>query len=137
MKPNKNANGKNFTKPVTKTLPFVVTGHDFKGNTYDADSATTLVGELQEAGVFDKLSIMVTASRSLILGDESLKGAMKIAAIKSFDNKNGSMDLTFFGRNVEYVNATDNLVVVPRVRFDREGKVFKIIDFEVVAAMDA
>lgn len=130
MKSNKNA--KTFNKPVTKTLPVVVPGCDAKGNEYDIQSALDLLANLQEAKVFERLSVMVSASTALIIGKEDAKGTMRLAAIKSFDVEKCSMDLTFFGRNIENANAVDGLVIVPRVRFDREGVVFSISGFDVI-----
>ena len=45
------------------------------------------------------------------------------------------IDLLFFGKNATYANnITDNMVVVPRVRLDREtNKAVTILGFEIIA----
>lgn len=136
MKSNNNKKAKpEFAKPVTKTLDFVVIGYDQNGNEYDADSAKDLVADLQASGTFDKLSVMATISRSTVLNKEDAHGVMSIARVMKYNKEAGSIDLLFFGKNATYANnITDNMVVVPRVRLDREtNKAVTILGFEIIA----
>lgn len=134
---DKKSNKPARTKPVVKALPFIVTGKDQHGNDYDANSALALVADLQEAGTFDKLSIMAIVGKKYILNKEDAHGTMSIARVQSYNAESGNVDLLFFGKNTEYANAVENMAVVPRVRTDRDSKVTTILAFEIVNMMEA
>lgn len=138
MKPNNNANKPARMKPVHKILPFIVTGKDQNGNDYDATSANTIVADLQTAGVFNKLSVMATIAKKYVLNKEDVRGVMNIARVQSYNAESGEIDLLFFGKNVEHAETISDMVVVPRVRTERDSdKVTTILAFEIVNAMEA
>lgn len=145
MKSNNNnqSNNKKNTnnrpaKPITKVLPFVVSGQDARGNEYDAASARDLVATLHNGNVFDMLSVMATITRANLEQKEDLRGTVSVARVVAYDEKDDSIKLQFFGKNVEKADAVDNMVVIPHVRFDRAtGKVTTISGFEIVNMMDA
>lgn len=140
MKTNneKKSNKPARTKPVHKVLPLVITGTDQNGNVYDADSALAIVADLQNAGVFDKLSIMATVGKDLILNKEDARGIMSVARVQSYNAESGEVDLLFFGKNTEYAAVVNDMAVVPRVRTERDSKkVTTILAFEIVNMMEA
>lgn len=125
-------------KPVTKTLPLVVTGKDQNGYDYDADSALDIVADLQSSDVFEKLSVMATIAKSVVLNKEDVRGVMNVARITSYNPETKEMDLLFFGKNTETAPKVEDMVVVPRVRLGRDtDKVATVLSFEIVNAMEA
>lgn len=136
---NKN-NGKSYNKgpkPVFVNLPFVITGKDFKGNDYDADSCAQIVTSLSENDVFSMLNISATMAKKICFNDESAKGTINVARIQAFDVDDG-MKLGFFGNNTKYAEMLDGMVVVPRVRTEKNStKVVCINSFEIVPEMEA
>lgn len=126
------------TKPVQKALPFIVTGKDQNGNDYDANSALAIVADLQNTGVFEKLSIMATINKKTILNKEDARGIMSVARVQSYNAESGEVDLLFFGKNTEHAAAVDGMAVVPRVRTERDSnRVATILAFEIVNMMEA
>lgn len=124
-------------KPVTTTIPFVVTGNDQYGNEYNADTATALVEELRDNGVFSKLSVMATMTKSNLFGKD-IKGNVNLARVMDYNSDTGDISLLFFGKNVDHAERMENMVIVPRVMTDREtADVTCITGFEVVPAMEA
>ena len=133
-KPNNNNNKPVRTKPVQMNLPFIVTGKDQHGNSY----VNTLIEDLQSAGTFDKLSVMATVAKKVVLNKEDARGVMSVARVQSYNAENGEIDLLFFGKNAEYATACSGMAVVPRVRYERDSKkVTTIIAFEIVDMMEA
>ena len=133
---NRNNNDNRAPKPVTKTLPIIISGKDQKGNDYNVDSCAKIIGELQEANVFDKLSIFAVIARSFVTEKEDAKGTMNLARIAEVDGTD--MRLTFFGKNIDLADRVENMAVVPRVRVDfNTGDVLSILNFEVVDMMEA
>ena len=125
-------------KPVTTTIPFVVTGNDQYGNEYNADTATALVEELRDNGVFYKLSVMATMTKANLFGKEDAKGNINLARVMDYDSETGDISLLFFGKNVDHAERMENMVVVPRVMIARDTTdVTCITGFEVVPAMEA
>lgn len=136
MKPNNNNNKR--VKPITKTLALVASGKDQNGYDYDANSALEIVADLQENAVFDKLSIMATMAKSVVLNKEDARGVMNVARVTGYNAETREIDLLFFGKNTELASKVDPMVVVPRVRLGRDtDKVATILSFEIVDAMDA
>ena len=124
-------------KPVTTTIPFVVTGNDQYGNEYNADTATALVEKLRDNAVFSELSVMATIAKTTLFGKET-KGNLNLARVMDYNSDTGDMSLLFFGKNVDHAERMDGMVVVPRVMIDRDsGVVTCITGFEVVPAMEA
>lgn len=125
-------------KPVTKTLPLVVSGKDQNGYDYDADSALDIVADLQSSDVFEKLSVMATIAKSVVLNKEDARGVMNVARITSYNPETKEMDLLFFGKNTETAPKVEDMVIVPRVRLGRDtDKVATVLSFEIVNAMEA
>ena len=125
-------------KPVTTTIPFVVTGNDQYGNEYNAGTATALVEELRDNGVFSKLSVMATMTKANLFGKEDAKGNLNLARVMDYNSETGDISLLFFGKNVDHADRMENMVIVPRVMTDREtSDVTCITGFEVVPAMEA
>ena len=136
-KPNNN-NKPARTKPVQMNLPFIVTGKEQHGNDYDVNSVNALVADLQSTGTFDKLSVMATVAKKVVLNKEDARGVMSVARIQSYNAENGEIDLLFFGKNAEYAAACSGMAVVPRVRCERDSKkVATILAFEIVDMMEA
>lgn len=130
-------NVNNRPKPVTKTLPIVVTGKDKNGNDYDAESCSRIINELQDAGCFDKLSVNACIAKSLVINAEA-KGTLAIARILKVDKETGDVDLLFFGKNAESAELVNDMVIVPRIRTARNStEVTTITNFEIVPAMEA
>ena len=131
-------NNNKRVKPVTKTLPLVVSGKDQNGYDYDADSALDIVADLQSSDVFEKLSVMATIAKSVVLNKDEVRGVMNVARITSYNPETKEMDLLFFGKNTETAAKVDDMVIVPRVRLGRDtDKVATILSFEIVNAMEA
>ena len=125
-------------KPITKTLPLVVSGQDQNGYDYDADSALDIVADLQSSDVFEKLSVMATIAKSVVLNKEDARGVMNVARITSYNPETKEMDLLFFGKNTETAPKVEDMVIVPRVRLGRDtDKVATVLSFEIVNAMEA
>ena len=125
-------------KPVTKTLPLVVSGKDQNGYDYDTDSALDIVADLQSSDVFEKLSVMATIAKSVVLNKEDARGVMNVARITSYNPETKEMDLLFFGKNTETAPKVEDMVIVPRVRLGRDtDKVATVLSFEIVNAMEA
>lgn len=125
-------------KPITKTLPLVVSGKDQNGYDYDADSALDIVADLQSSDVFEKLSVMATIAKSVVLNKEDARGVMNVARITSYNPETKEMDLLFFGKNTETAPKVEDMVIVPRVRLGRDtDKVATVLSFEIVNAMEA
>lgn len=137
---NRNNNGnKKFTptKPVSIELPFVVSGVTSRGDEFNADSASELVGEMTKAGFYDKQTVMAKCAKSILHG-EGAKGSAELARFMGLNVESGMASLLFFGRGVEYSELMEDMAVVPRVRFDREsGDVTCISSFEVVPLAEA
>lgn len=136
MKKNETKNVRK--KPITKTFEFIVTGKDPKGYDYDTESLNVMVKDLQNAGVFDKLSIPASAPKSIVLGKDDAKGNMNVARVMSFDETTSKANLLFFGKNIDIAEKLEGLVLVPRVRLGRDNdQVETILSFDLVNAMDA
>lgn len=136
----RNANSKSATPriiPVTKVLPLVVTGRDARGNEYDPLQVTERVELIQSCTIFDILSINATMAKSLCFNNTDLKGQINVARIKSYDKETGNIELIFIGKNTEFANIVDDMVVVPRIRINRDGNVDSILSFDIVPAMEA
>lgn len=141
---NRNNNGKSFNnrnngdqqrksnKPVMRSLPMLVSGFDSYGNPYNTVSLYDIMDDLQNAGVFSKLSVAVTISKKLITGDENAKGVMSVARVSSYDKDSSEISITFFGKNTEFADMTKDMVIVPRVRTGRDTEnVSTILAFEI------
>lgn len=140
MKHNNNNKPATNNKPkfVNKTLPLVASGMDNHGHEYDADSAIELITNLHDTGVFTKLSVMANVANALLVNKEDAKGTRSVARVQSFDAAEKTVNLTFFGKNVDTAEKLENMVVVPRVRTGRDStKVETILFFELVNPMDA
>jgi hypothetical protein len=139
MKPNYNNNKQPArTKPVIKNVSFIASGKDRFGNNYNAESANSIMAELQECNVFSKLSVSACMPKSQCL-KKDIKGTMNVARILSYDAESGNVELLFFGKNVEYAKFEDDtMALVPHVRIDRNnGDVSTIAAFEIVPIMEA
>lgn len=141
MKPNNNNKQSKQparTKPVTKTIPFIVSGQDRFGNEYNAETAVQIMANLQNADVFAQLSVSACMQKSVCLNKKDIKGTMNVARILSYDSESGNVELLFFGKNVEYAKFEDDtMALVPHVRIDRSGDVSTISAFEIVPVMEA
>ena len=133
MKSN-NAKNSNRVKPVMKTISVLMTGK-VGDREYDVDSCKKILTDLQDAGVFSKLSVSVTMAKSICINDPSAKGIMTVARIQSYDEKSNEMSIMFFSKNVQYAELVDDMVIVPRVRTGRDTtEVSTILGFEIVEA---
>lgn len=120
------------SKPIVKVLKVMRGGIDRVGNEYNTDSLNAILTSLQEADVFTKLSVSVTIAKNLCMGEDA-KGVLTVARIQSFDAEHGEMSICFFGKNVEYAEKVNDMVIVPRVRTSRDSKdVSTIFGFEIV-----
>lgn len=130
----KNNNNSNFNKPVMKVLPLVVSGVDNKGKEYNAQSAIDIISDLQDNGVFTKLSVDVTMNKAKCLDNPDAKGVMSIARLQSFDVETQEISVMLFGKNTSFADKiTNNMVIVPRVRTGRDSDdVVTILGFEIV-----
>lgn len=138
MKQNFNNNRKTGNKPTVVSLPLVFTGVDKNGRNFDVDSCKAIIGDLQNADVFKKLSVSTQIQRSLADNDENAKGTLTIARIQSIDTDTWDASVMLFGKNVDYADAIKDFVIVPRVRTGRDSdEVISILRFEIVRAMDA
>lgn len=138
MRHNNNNSKPARVKPVTKTLPFVVTGKDQWGKDYSAESANAIVAELQSNGTFEKLAVMATIAKKVLFNKEDARGVADVARIQSYNVETGEFDLLFFGRNTEHAAKMDDMVVVPRVRCGyNTDEVVSIMSFEIVPQMEA
>lgn len=128
-------NNENRTpRAVTKYLPIILSGTDRVGTEYDVESAEALFCNLQDNNIFNKLSIYVTMARSICFDDETAKGAINVARIRSIDKNNMEMAIVFFGKNVEFADLVDDMIITPRVRTERDSnKVSTFLGFEIVA----
>lgn len=134
---NNRRGGNNKPKTVIKSLPLILSGKDHKGNDYDVESCKQLLSELQNDGVFNKLSVNVTIAKSIIDSNYD-RGIMTIARIQSIDIEEGEIVIMVFGKNAEYANILNDKVIVPRVRIGRDSnEVTTIFGFEVVNELDA
>lgn len=134
---NNRRGGNNKPKTVVKSLPLILSGKDHKGKDYDVESCKQLLNDLQEAGVFNKLSVNVTIAKSLIDSNYD-RGIMTIARIQSIDIEEGEIVIMVFGKNAEYANILNDKVIVPRVRIGRDSnEVTTIFGFEAVNELDA
>lgn len=125
-------------KPISKSLPLVITGKDSYGNDYDADSASTLISDLQNNDVFTKLTVMATVAKKICFNKEDARGVTSIARIMGYNHDTGDIELLFYGKNVEFANNIDGMVIVPRVRTNRDtNEVTTITAFEIVPEMEA
>lgn len=123
--------------PVTKILPLVVTGVDARGNQYDSAQVNERVEHIQECSIFDILSINASLAKSICFNNADLKGQISVARIKSYDASTGNMEIIFIGKNTEFANIVDDMVIVPRVRLNRDGNVESILSFDIIPAMEA
>ena len=134
MKTNNAKNNNRPTKPVLKILPVYMSGVIANDREYNIDSCQKILADLQNNGVFSKLSISVTMAKSICVGDVTARGVMSVARIQSYDEKSGEMSIMFFSKNVEYAKLiTDDMVIIPRVRTGRDSvDVSTILGFEIV-----
>lgn len=133
MKQNNRNNNKFMKKPknVLKSIPLKFTGLDIKGSPYDIESCKKLIRELQDAGVFTKLSVSAIVKKSLI-SNETGASSFSIARIQSIDVDSQEVSLMVFSKNTEYADKLDGLVLVPRVRTGRDTEeVSTIFGFDV------
>lgn len=137
-KKNNNRSGgskfNNANKPVMKALPLVVTGLDNKGKEYNVQSAINIIQDLQDCGVFTKLSVDVTMAKTICLDNPEAKGVMSIARLQSFDPDTMEITVMLFGKNTSFADKiTSNMIIVPRVRTGRDSDdVVTILGFEIV-----
>ena len=133
---NNNANH-NRIKPVTKGIPFVVTGVDNTRNMqYDPSQVYDIVNTLQNNEIFKILCINATMPKATCFNNKDLKGQINVARIENYDN-DGNMSCLFIGKNAEFATLTDGMVIVPRIRMNRDGSVESIISFDIVPEMEA
>lgn len=129
---NKNNADRKPNKPVMRSLPMLVSGIDNYGNSYNTISLYDIMDDLQNAGVFSKLSVTVTMSKKLITGDDNAKGVMSVARVSSYDKDSSEIAITFFGKNTEYADMVKDMVIIPRVRTGRDTEdVSTILAFEI------
>lgn len=125
-------------KPVTTSVPFVVTGTDQYGNNFNAESAIALMEKLYTNNTFTMLSVMASMSKKNLFGREDAKGSVNVARVVGYDTASGSVSLTFFGKNVDNAEKMDGMVVIPHVLIDRAtSDASCITGFEIVPEMDA
>lgn len=131
----KNENFTKGTKPIVKTISICLNGSDARGNNYNVASAEELLNDLQTSGVFDKLSVFATMSKSLCYDNTDYRGVISVARIKSVNAKNHEITLVFFGKNTEFASVLENnpTMVMPRMRIDRDSNdVTTFFGFDIV-----
>ena len=130
-------NNKGFKrKSIIMSLPVIISGVDGNGNEYDVDSCKKIISDLQDAGVFSKLSVTLGIDKGLI--GVPGKGTFSIARLQSIDVETGDASIMFFTKTAEYMDLVKDLVIVPRVRTGRDStEVNTIFRFDIVRAMDA
>lgn len=134
---NKNSNTQKFNKPINKIMPLITSGVDSNGNPYNIDSVYDLLCNLENAKVFSKLSVPVTIAKTY-LDDKNGRGVKTIARIQSFDADNGQITVCLFGQNTEYADLVEDMVIVPKVRVNRNTEeVSTILGFSMMPAMEA
>lgn len=134
---NKNSAPRKNNKPVTKILPLITSGVDSYGNPYNPDSLYDLLCDLEDSKVFTKLSVSLTIEK-VYLGDNNGRGVKTIARVQSYDKANGQMSICLFGQNTEYANILNGMVIVPKVRINRNSEeVSTILGFDIVPATKA
>ena len=136
---NRNSNQQlnpTYKKPVRKTFNFLINGTDIAGVSYNTNTAKELLKDLLNADVFNKLSVGVTCPKSVITGNLQAKGVVTVARMCSVDLEAGTVDIVFFGKNVDSIQAIgDNAVLLPRVRTDKKtGDVISFFGFELVVS---
>ena len=135
---NQNDTKKKFNKggfkPILKTLKVTFATTDVKGNEYDTESAITLIKELEDAGCFKKLSVVVSVNKSDI-GCEG-KGKLSLGRIQSFDTEDKEMSFMIFTKNKEFADKINDkdFIIVPKILTGRDVKVNTILGFEIVIA---
>lgn len=139
MNYNKKNNTNNAkTKPITKVLPIVITGMAGNGAEYNPDSCVDILTDLQNADVWNKLSIFATLDNKICMNNRDAKGFRNVARIQNYNIADGSMELVFFGKNTEFAGLTDGMVVVPSVRVGYNTvDVTTIMGFKIVPEMEA
>lgn len=119
-------------RPITKSMPLVIEGVDRNGIHYKAEDIYKLLSELDESKVFDKLSVSVTISKSL-MPNHSGEGFITVARITGYDGEKHEMKVIFYGKNVEYAYLGDNMCISPMVRVNKSThKPEMIIGFQIV-----
>lgn len=138
MNDSRNKNFKN-NKPATpkvafKTLDLILSGTDVNQVNYNVESCAAILNDLQNADVFNKISIYVTAPRKLLTNNESDKGTINVGKIQSFNYNEGTMTIMLFGKNVQFANNLDNnRAINVRVRNEKNSTdVASILNFELV-----
>lgn len=132
---NNNPRNKQNQKPkvIFKTVDLILSGTDTNGVEYDVESCAAIIDSLQSADVFNKISIYVNAPRNVLTGVETDKGTISVGKIQSFNYDDGTMSIMLFGKNTQYADKIDNLVIMPRVRNEKNSTaVASILNFELV-----
>ena len=122
-------------KPVRMTLPLLVTAK--AGSGLKVDSAYDLMAKLAEAGTFDILSVTAALPRKYIAPEN--KGTVQAARVVGFDAEKRTVDLLFFGRNIEYAKVVgeNEWVVLTNVLVNRNDETAStILGFNIVNELD-
>lgn len=125
------------SKPVSKTIPLVVTGDAGHGKKFNPEDVRTLLNELVECNCFDKLSVLATMPKSMCFNNPDARGVIGVARINSYDAEADNLSVTFFGKNVAYADMIDeSMAMTVRVHLDRDNVVDTITSFDIVPMMD-
>ncbi len=124
-------------RPVSKTIPLIVTGDAGHGKKYNPDDVRTLLNELVECKCFEKLSVLATMPKSMCFNNPDARGVIGVARINTYDAQADNLSVTFFGKNVALAEMIDeSMAMTVRVHLDRDNVVDTITSFDIVPMMD-
>lgn len=134
---NKGNNNKQPIKPISKTIPLVVTGNAGRGRTFDTNTLRDLLIDLEECKCFEKLSILATMPKALVFDKADARGTIGVARVKGYNKTKDEITVTFFGKNVGYADMVDDsMVITIKAHADRSGVVDTLLSFDIVSAND-
>ena len=122
-------------RPVYKTLSISIPKDANGVELYDASSLYALLEHLSDQDVFSYLSVMADINRKYLT--EGGKGVIRAARIAGYDKDAKTMDVVFFGRNIETGELIDNRwEIIPKALSNRnDNTVYTIIGFEIAPAV--
>jgi len=145
---NSNKNFKrNDDRPRNETFEFsfVPMFTSTKGEELDAVSVMSFVGDLDESGVFKKLSYPVQIAAALIAPPATRndgtpvvrKGTRNVGYVKTVDPSASTMTVVVYAVHAESIKKmleTKSLWVKPRIATDKDGKIRTVLSFDLVVA---
>lgn len=127
----------NNDRPRNVRMTFKITDRFVSANNtvVAADSVIRGLETLNQLDVFRMVSIPAQMKKSLLFNDENKRGNMNCGYITKIDTENNNIDIVIYASSVDRIKEiADQLILVPRIRVDRDGNFSTFLSFDLVIA---